>query len=114
MKVVITHLKGAWPDGAKVGDLLEFEGAMPAWAVGKCMPAGAATTAPADLQHDGARAALIEMEVELAAERATVAELRAKLAEAETALMAQLQISASLNDKLAKATAAAPAKGGKG
>lgn len=94
---------------------------------------GVDASAPASADHDGARAALVEMEVELQVERATVADLRAqlsqaqvdlaaerlaaaelrtKLSEAETALAAELQVSAGLNDKLAKATA--PAKGSKG
>lgn len=40
MKVRVTNLKGPWPTGAKVGDVVAFDGeAMPAWAVGKCAPA---------------------------------------------------------------------------
>lgn len=38
MKLTITHLKAPWPEGAKVGDVVEFAG-LPAWAVGKCKPA---------------------------------------------------------------------------
>lgn len=38
MKVTVTHLKAAWPFGAKVGDVLELD-SVPAWAVGKCVPA---------------------------------------------------------------------------
>ena len=38
MKVTITHLKAAWPAGAKVGDVLELD-SVPDWAVGKCVPA---------------------------------------------------------------------------
>lgn len=36
MKVTITHMKAPWPEGAKVGDVVQFEGdAAPAWALGK-------------------------------------------------------------------------------
>lgn len=38
-KVTITHMKAPWPEGAKVGDVVAFEGAVPAWAAGKCAPA---------------------------------------------------------------------------
>ena len=40
MNVKITHLKAPWPEGAKVGDVVAFEGAVPAWAVGKCAEVG--------------------------------------------------------------------------
>lgn len=39
MKVTITTLKAPWPEGAKVGDVVAFEGPVPAWAAGKCQPA---------------------------------------------------------------------------
>lgn len=35
----ITFLKAPWPAGAKVGDVLELA-SVPAWALGKCEPAG--------------------------------------------------------------------------
>lgn len=38
MKLTITHLKAPWPEGAKVGDVLELP-SVPAWALGKCQPA---------------------------------------------------------------------------
>lgn len=38
MKLTITHLKAPWPEGAKVGDVVELAD-VPAWAVGKCKPA---------------------------------------------------------------------------
>ena len=38
MKLTITHLKAPWPEGSKVGDVVELAG-LPAWAVGKCKPA---------------------------------------------------------------------------
>lgn len=40
MKVTIQTLKAPWPEGAKVGDVVGFEGdTAPAWAVGKFTPA---------------------------------------------------------------------------
>lgn len=32
----ITQLKAPWPTGAKVGDVIDFGGPVPAWAAGKC------------------------------------------------------------------------------
>lgn len=41
MKVRITHMKAPWPSEAKVDQVVEFQvGAIPAWALGKCVPAG--------------------------------------------------------------------------
>ncbi len=41
MKARITQLKAPWPSGAVVGHIVHFEaGSVPAWAVGKCEPAG--------------------------------------------------------------------------
>lgn len=41
MKFTITYLKAPWPAGASVGSVVEFDGDKPpAWAVGKCVPAG--------------------------------------------------------------------------
>jgi hypothetical protein len=39
MKVSILRLKAPGPVGAQVGHVVEFEGNVPAWAVGKCKPA---------------------------------------------------------------------------
>lgn len=41
MKVTVTHLKAPWPAGTVPGHVVEFPGldAIPAWAVGKCVPA---------------------------------------------------------------------------
>ena len=38
MKLTITHLKAPWPAGAVVGGVIELA-SVPAWAVGKCVPA---------------------------------------------------------------------------
>lgn len=41
MKVTVTHLKAPWPAGTEPGHVVELLGvdAIPAWAVGKCVPA---------------------------------------------------------------------------
>lgn len=40
MKVVITHLKAPWPEGAKPSDVCELPGdSIPGWATGKCTEA---------------------------------------------------------------------------
>ena len=50
MKVTIQTLKAPWPEGAKVGDVVAFEGdTAPAWAVGKFAPA--ADNAEADFYY---------------------------------------------------------------
>lgn len=36
MRIVITHLKAPWPEGAKAGDIIDIGDVIPAWAVGKC------------------------------------------------------------------------------
>lgn len=38
MKYIITHLKAPFPEGAKVGDVVDFPD-VPAWALGKVIPA---------------------------------------------------------------------------
>ncbi|WP_054075841.1 hypothetical protein [Comamonas testosteroni] len=39
MKVRITERKAPWPQGAKVGEVVDFEGdTVPGWAQGKCHP----------------------------------------------------------------------------
>ena len=51
MKVTIQTLKAPWPTGAKVGDVVAFEGdAAPAWAVGKFTPAS--ENAEADFYYE--------------------------------------------------------------
>jgi hypothetical protein len=41
MKVTVTHLKAPWPAGTIPGHVVDFPSldAIPAWAVGKCVPA---------------------------------------------------------------------------
>jgi hypothetical protein len=41
VKVTVTHLKAPWPAGTVPGHVVDFPGldAIPAWAVGKCVPA---------------------------------------------------------------------------
>jgi len=51
MKVTIQTLKAPWPEGAKVGDVVAFEGeTAPAWAVGKFGPASG--NADADFHYE--------------------------------------------------------------
>lgn len=54
MKLTITHLKAPWPAGAMVGDVIELA-EVPAWALGKCVPADddATVTAGFLLTEDG-------------------------------------------------------------
>lgn len=48
MKVTVTHLKAAWPEGTKVGDTVELPGdSLPSWAAGKCVPFAAEEKAEA-------------------------------------------------------------------
>lgn len=41
MKVTVTHLKAPWPAGTVPGHVVDLVGcdAIPAWALGKCVPA---------------------------------------------------------------------------
>ena len=66
MKLTITHLKAPWPAGAVVGGVIELA-SVPAWAVGKCVPAAddaavtvgvnpAVAAAESELSIDGLRA----------------------------------------------------------
>lgn len=117
MKARITHLKAPWPSGALVGAIVAFvAGAIPAWAVGKCVPAGedeeveyviepaqpvgerAATTADplAELRAQ-AEAHFERMKAEHAAQ---LAELNAKLAEADERLELAKQVAVTANDNL--------------
>ena len=49
MRVEVTHLKAAWPEGTRVGDVVDLDGdKLPAWAVGKCKPADPAPAKPAE------------------------------------------------------------------
>ena len=54
MKLTITHLKAPWPAGAVVGSVIELA-SVPAWAVGKCVPAAddAAVTVGVTLINEG-------------------------------------------------------------
>lgn len=46
MKYIITHMKAPFPEGSRVGDVVEFP-EVPAWALGKVIPA------PGDVQDAG-------------------------------------------------------------
>lgn len=50
MRVTITALKAPWPEGSKVGSVVELEGdTIPAWAAGKCTPVPEGFTPAPDL-----------------------------------------------------------------
>ena len=99
MKVTITTLKAPWPKGAKVGDVVVFEGdTAPAWAVGKFAVAsddveadhtykpeapkgGVLLDGSAEAFHIGAGAPLVD---------AAIADLKADLAAAADQLAASV------------------------
>lgn len=92
-KVTITHMKAPWPEGAKVGDVVAFDGEVPAWAVGKCTPASDDAEAVNVEAHSGGGAALdrAALEAEAAALgvqfRSNISDetLAARIAEAKAA-----------------------------
>lgn len=115
MKVRITHLKAPWPAGAKVGDVVQFEGKAPAWALGKFVEAGDDARAdhvyePAEvLVGDGSGSALPSID----AVNADLEALRAQLAAADDATLqardeadAERKRSDELAEKLLAAEAA--------
>jgi hypothetical protein len=95
MKHIITHMKAPWPEGAKVGDLVEFD-VLPVWAVGKCKPTGDVgperSGPPFDealaLARQDAEEAIDELKAkhaeEVASLRAEIDELKAKLSATES------------------------------
>jgi hypothetical protein len=58
VKVTVTHLKAPWPVGTVPGHVVDFPGldAIPAWAVGKCVPAADDAVAPAELTSEPVKA----------------------------------------------------------
>lgn len=84
--VIVTALKAPWPEGAKVGSVVAFKGAPPAWAAGKFGPAP--EDAKADFTYEPAEVITGEIGMALPsidAVNAEVADLQAKLAVAEEA-----------------------------
>lgn len=79
MKVIIQTLKAPWPTGAKVGDVVSFEGeTAPAWAVGKYTPASEGANAdfhydPKVITGDGSGQALAPVSADDAQARASLA-----------------------------------------
>ncbi len=117
MKVRVTNLKGPWPTGAKVGDVVAFDGeAVPAWAVGKCAPAPedanetfhyepkVATGGASDRAHQAREAAIQDAFDDLRAERDQALQ---QLESAQAALAAALDREAGLQHQLEVALAAA-------
>ena len=80
MKLTITHLKAPWPVGAVVGDVIELA-SVPAWAVGKCVPAAddAAVTVGGTLINEGTMPAAAESEPSIDDLRAQAAALGLKV-----------------------------------
>lgn len=88
MKVRITHLKAPWPAGAVPGDVVDLVGRdeVPAWAVGKCSPAGddieathvVEASKPAAPAAAALAAPLADVEAQAAAERAAAEAKAAK------------------------------------
>ena len=117
MKVRVTNLKGPWPTGAKVGDVVAFDGeAVPAWAVGKCAPAPddaneafryepkVAMGGGSDRAHQAREAAIQDAFDDLRAERDQALQ---QLESAQAALAAALDRGAGLQHQLDAALAAA-------
>lgn len=87
MKVRITNMKAPWPEGAKLGDIVAFDGPAPAWAAGKHQPAPDSASAdhvyepPAVITGNGTGQALPSIE----AVNAEIEDLRAQLSVANEA-----------------------------
>lgn len=90
MHVRITHAKARWPEGARVGDTHEFDGAMPAWALGKCVVVGEPAKAePSAAEVAQEFAALAQHhETAVSALKSDLAEVRAECDEAQVELKA--------------------------
>ena len=80
MKLTITHLKAPWPAGAVVGSVIELA-SVPAWAVGKCVPAAddAAVTVGGTLINEGTMPAAAASEPSIDDLRAQAAALGLKV-----------------------------------
>ena len=80
MKLTITHLKAPWPAGAVVGGVIELAN-VPAWAVGKCVPAAddAAVTVGGTLINEGTMPAAVASESSIEDLRAQAAALGMKV-----------------------------------
>ena len=80
MKLTITHLKAPWPAGAVVGGVIELA-SVPAWAVGKCVPAAddAAVTVGGTLINEGTMPAAAASEPSIDDLRAQAAALGLKV-----------------------------------
>jgi hypothetical protein len=77
--VQITHLKAPWPEGAQVGDTLDFD-VLPPWAAGKCEAVDARPefiVNPAEPGPEPVPASIVEAEKQAAEEREAL-EKRAK------------------------------------
>ena len=80
MKLTITHLKAPWPAGAVVGGVIELA-SVPAWAVGKCVPAAddASVTVGGTLINEGTMPSAVAFEPSIDDLRAQAAALGLKV-----------------------------------
>ena len=80
MKLTITHLKAPWPAGAVVGGVIELAN-VPAWAVGKCVPAAddAVVTVGGTLINEGTMPSAVAFEPSIDDLRAQAAALGLKV-----------------------------------
>ena len=85
MKVKVTHLKAPWPAGAGVGDVVEFAGALPEWAAGKCCVTDDEPTV-VTVEEDSGESAIVANVVP-----DTVAEADAQAAEEMASIQAHAQ-----------------------
>lgn len=77
MKVTVTQLKAPWPEGTKLGSVVELKGdKVPEWAVNKCTPyTGPAPDAKADVEA-AVKAATEPLEAKIAEQAALIAKLQ--------------------------------------
>ncbi len=91
MRVTITALKAPWPEGSRVGSVVELEGdTIPAWAHGKCTPAvimggggSGPPTLPSAAEMDEIKAAFEDLRNQLTVAESEGASSRTQLAAAQ-------------------------------
>lgn len=79
----ITALKAPWPEGAKVGDVIELD-SVPVWAVGKCVQAPDAEAPTVEFAPPVPPEPARDLAAEVEALQQENADLRAQLAARET------------------------------
>ena len=77
MKVTVTQLKAPWPEGTKVGSVVELEGdKVPEWAVNKCVPYTGPALAGQAAIDAAVKAAIEQLEATIAEQAALIAKLQ--------------------------------------